>query len=88
MTAAERGKLRGVSAPRAPQILAGAILADRTMAALDIESVEVCPWALREGIVLLHLESMARIMPCSLQPVDRRAQSDDRSVRRLSLSQS
>ncbi|MGW0160195.1 Ppx/GppA phosphatase family protein [Mycobacterium sp. NPDC003323] len=72
MTAAEREKLRGVSAPRAPQILAGAILADRTMAALDVDAVEVCPWALREGIVLLHLESMERIMPCSLQPVKRR----------------
>lgn len=71
MTAAERVKLRGVSAPRAPQILAGAIVADRAMTALNIDSVEVCPWALREGIVLLHPESMARVMPCSLQPVKR-----------------
>jgi exopolyphosphatase/guanosine-5'-triphosphate,3'-diphosphate pyrophosphatase len=27
------------------------------MEVLDAESTEVCPWALREGIMLRHLES-------------------------------
>jgi len=40
-----------------------------TMATLDIRSLEVCPWALREGIVLRHLESMTYSPPFSLQPV-------------------
>jgi exopolyphosphatase/guanosine-5'-triphosphate,3'-diphosphate pyrophosphatase len=73
MTAAERAKLRGVSVPRGGQILAGAVVADQTMAALDIGSLEICPWALREGIVLRHLESIAQESPFSLQPVHRTA---------------
>src|SRR3954452_10281221 len=71
MCASERAKLRGVSDPRSRQILAGAVLAELTMATLDIESLEVCPWALREGMVLRHLESMTYSPPFSLQPVQR-----------------
>jgi exopolyphosphatase / guanosine-5'-triphosphate,3'-diphosphate pyrophosphatase len=41
------------------------------MATLDIDSMEICPWALREGIVLRHLESIAQEAPFSLQPVRR-----------------
>ncbi|MGY4650159.1 Ppx/GppA phosphatase family protein [Mycobacterium sp. URHB0021] len=44
MCAFERARLRGVSDPRSRQILAGAVLAELTMATLDIESLEVCPW--------------------------------------------
>jgi exopolyphosphatase/guanosine-5'-triphosphate,3'-diphosphate pyrophosphatase len=59
MTAVERAKLRGMPVPRGRQILAGAVVADQTTAALDSESLEICPWARREGIVLRHLESIA-----------------------------
>jgi len=41
------------------------------MATPDIESLEICPWALREGIVLRHLESIAQEAPFSLLPVHR-----------------
>ena len=58
MRAAERARLRGVSAPRARQILAGAIVARATMDTLDIEGVDICPWALREGIMLHHLAGL------------------------------
>jgi exopolyphosphatase/guanosine-5'-triphosphate,3'-diphosphate pyrophosphatase len=75
MSAAERAKLRGISVPRGRQILAGAVVAYETMAALDIESMEICPWALREGIVLRHIESIAQEAPFSLQPVHRTADS-------------
>jgi exopolyphosphatase/guanosine-5'-triphosphate,3'-diphosphate pyrophosphatase len=68
---AERAKLRGISLPRGRQILAGAMVANLTMSTLDIDSVEICPWALREGIVLRHLESIAQEAPFSLQPVHR-----------------
>jgi exopolyphosphatase / guanosine-5'-triphosphate,3'-diphosphate pyrophosphatase len=71
LPAAERAKLRGISLPRGRQILAGALVADLTMATLDIGSLEICPWALREGIVLRHLESIAQEAPFSLQPVHR-----------------
>ena len=55
--AAKRAKLPGVSHSRSRQVLAGAIVARATMKALDVESVDVCPWALREGIVLHYLQS-------------------------------
>jgi len=45
-----------VSASRAQQIVAGAIVARAVMDVLDIERVEICPWALREGIVLRRLD--------------------------------
>ena len=56
MPSARRDKLPGVSGARAQQILAGALIAQQTMAALDIPAVEVCPWALREGIMLHYLQ--------------------------------
>jgi exopolyphosphatase/guanosine-5'-triphosphate,3'-diphosphate pyrophosphatase len=46
-----------VSAHRARQILAGAIVAYELMRRLDLETMQVCPWALREGILLRRLEA-------------------------------
>ncbi len=59
MTAADRAELEGVSAERAPQIVAGALVAEASMRALSIETVEICPWALREGLILRRLDSQA-----------------------------
>lgn len=56
MTAAERSQLPGVSAGRAPQMLAGAIVADAAMDLLGIERLDICPWALREGVILRRLD--------------------------------
>jgi len=56
MSDKERADLPGVSTSRAQQIVAGAIVARSVMAALDIDKVEICPWALREGIVLRRLD--------------------------------
>jgi exopolyphosphatase/guanosine-5'-triphosphate,3'-diphosphate pyrophosphatase len=56
MTAAERARLPGVSSLRAPQLLAGAIVADAAMDLLGVESLDICPWALREGIILRRLD--------------------------------
>ncbi|TDC51094.1 hypothetical protein E1212_13175 [Jiangella ureilytica] len=70
MPADERAKLRGVSAARAGQLLAGAVVADTTMAALNVSRAEICPWALREGIVLSHLEAITgQVADVPLQPV-------------------
>lgn len=59
MTTEDRADLEGVSAERAPQIVAGALVAEASMRALSLESVQICPWALREGIILRRLDSEA-----------------------------
>ena len=59
MTTADRAELEGVSAERAPQIVAGALVAEASMRALSLESVDICPWALREGVILRRLDSEA-----------------------------
>ena len=48
--ARERAALPGVSEGRAPQLPAGAIVADATMDLFEVTRLEVCPWALREGV--------------------------------------
>jgi exopolyphosphatase/guanosine-5'-triphosphate,3'-diphosphate pyrophosphatase len=53
-----RAKLKGVSRTRAHQILAGAIVAEALMTTLRLETVEVCPWALREGIAARRMRAM------------------------------
>ena len=59
MTTADRAELEGVSAERAPQIVAGALVAEASMRAMSLESVDICPWALREGVILRRLDSEA-----------------------------
>jgi exopolyphosphatase/guanosine-5'-triphosphate,3'-diphosphate pyrophosphatase len=59
MKAEQRCDLPGVSASRAAQLLAGAIVAHEAMAALELDEVEICPWALREGVVLRRLDWLA-----------------------------
>ncbi len=56
MTAADRAELEGISADRSHQIVAGALVAEAAMRALDIEKVEICPWALREGVILNRID--------------------------------
>nr|WP_255549416.1 Ppx/GppA phosphatase family protein [Corynebacterium sp. TAE3-ERU12] len=57
MTAADRAELEGVSANRSHQIVAGALVAEASMRSLGLEQVQICPWALREGIILRRLDS-------------------------------
>ncbi len=59
MTAAERSGLPGVSGARSRQLLAGAVVAEATMDLLGLDRLEICPWALREGIILRHLDRMS-----------------------------
>ena len=51
-------ELQGVSPDRAHQIPAGAVVAAATMRALDVPCVRICPWALREGVILRRLDSL------------------------------
>lgn len=58
MPISQRTQLPGVSEARAPQILAGAVVAQATMSTLQVESLMVCPWALREGIILRRMDTI------------------------------
>ncbi|BCL29839.1 Ppx/GppA family phosphatase [Streptomyces aurantiacus] len=58
MTAAERSELPGVSEGRAGQLLAGAVVAEGALDLFGVETVEICPWALREGVILRNLDQM------------------------------
>jgi exopolyphosphatase/guanosine-5'-triphosphate,3'-diphosphate pyrophosphatase len=60
MTNKQRGQLPGVSESRAGQIVSGALVAKSAMERLSITKLEICPWALREGIVLKWLDWMER----------------------------
>ncbi|AWW36244.1 MULTISPECIES: Ppx/GppA phosphatase family protein [Streptomyces] len=59
LSAAERALLPGISAPRAEQSLAGAVIGHTAMKLIGLRSVTVCPWAIREGILLRHMEDGA-----------------------------
>jgi exopolyphosphatase/guanosine-5'-triphosphate,3'-diphosphate pyrophosphatase len=56
MTVKDRAQLPGVSIGRAPQLLAGAIVAEAAMDLFEVEILAVCPWALREGVILRRLD--------------------------------
>jgi exopolyphosphatase / guanosine-5'-triphosphate,3'-diphosphate pyrophosphatase len=58
VAARDRAQFRGVKPARAWQILGGAVVAYETMRCLRVKRAEVCPWALREGVVLEHLASL------------------------------
>ncbi len=58
MTAGERAELPGVSEDRAGQLLAGALVAEAVMDLFGVERLEICPWALREGVILRRLDHM------------------------------
>ncbi|MHC5797778.1 Ppx/GppA family phosphatase [Lacisediminihabitans sp. FW035] len=58
MSSADRAELPGVSAIRSRQLLAAAIVAQTAMEGLAIESVQICPWALREGLILRRFDHL------------------------------
>jgi exopolyphosphatase / guanosine-5'-triphosphate,3'-diphosphate pyrophosphatase len=56
---AERARLPGVSEGRAAQMPAGAVVADAVMDLMGVSQLEICPWALREGVILKRLDVLA-----------------------------
>ncbi|MFF9817367.1 Ppx/GppA family phosphatase [Streptomyces sp. NPDC014006] len=56
LPAAERAALPGISAPRSAQSLAGAVVGHTAMKLTGLRAVVVCPWAIREGVMLRHIE--------------------------------
>ncbi|MEU2131577.1 Ppx/GppA phosphatase family protein [Streptomyces sp. NPDC018352] len=66
MTAEQRGGLPGVSEGRAAQLLAGALVAEGAMDLFGVEELEICPWALREGVILRRLDHLPAEEPDTL----------------------
>ncbi|MDQ3761650.1 MAG: Ppx/GppA family phosphatase [Actinomycetota bacterium] len=56
MSASDLAELEGVSASRSHQLVAGALVVQAAMHALDIDELDLCPWALREGVILQRLD--------------------------------
>lgn len=56
--AADLAELDGVSPRRAHQLVAGATVATAAMRALQIAELHICPWALREGVILRRLDTL------------------------------
>jgi exopolyphosphatase/guanosine-5'-triphosphate,3'-diphosphate pyrophosphatase len=60
MTAAERSRIPGVSEGRSEQMLAGAIVAESAMDLLELDELVICPWALREGLILNRMDGLTQ----------------------------
>jgi len=58
MSAEDRLHLPGVSQARAPQLLAGALVAEAALELFDQPRIVICPWALREGLILRRLDQL------------------------------
>lgn len=56
--ASARQELPGITPDRTLQIVAAAVCLHTAMKMLDIDEIEVSPWALREGVLLRYTESM------------------------------
>ena len=58
MSSRDLADLKGVSPGRAHQLVAGALVARAAMRALHVPQVEICPWALREGVIFRRLDTL------------------------------
>lgn len=58
MTSAERAALPGVSQGRSAQLVAGALVAEACMDIFEVPELVLCPWALREGVILRQLDAL------------------------------
>jgi exopolyphosphatase/guanosine-5'-triphosphate,3'-diphosphate pyrophosphatase len=56
ISSVDLAELEGVSPARAHQLLAGAVVAESAMRNLGVSQVDICPWALREGVILRRLD--------------------------------
>ena len=56
MASRDLAELDGVSVGRAHQTIAGAVVSAAAMDALGVAELELCPWALREGVILRRLD--------------------------------
>jgi len=59
MSGEELAELPGVSANRTHQIVPGALVAEACMDIFDLSELEICPWALREGVILERIDTIS-----------------------------
>lgn len=59
LPASARQELPGITPDRTFQIVAGAVVLHTAMRIMDVDELEVSPWALREGVLLRYIENMA-----------------------------
>ncbi len=59
LSADDLAVLPGVSSSRTHQIVPGALVAEACMSIFDLNELEICPWALREGLILERLDRMS-----------------------------
>jgi exopolyphosphatase/guanosine-5'-triphosphate,3'-diphosphate pyrophosphatase len=59
MDADDLAELPGVSPDRTHQIVPGALVAEAVMDIFSLEALQICPWALREGVILERLDQIA-----------------------------
>lgn len=78
MSSDDLAELEGVSASRSQQLVAGALVAEAAMRALRITQLEICPWALREGVILRRLDTLD-----GTAQIDRSAQDSPGGLGRL-----
>jgi len=55
----EISDLPGVSSSRSHQMVAGALVADAVLDIFDLSQLEICPWAMREGVILERLDQIS-----------------------------
>ncbi len=58
MTPDELAGLPGVSPSRRHQVVPGALVAEAVMDIFELPALEICPWALREGVILERLDQI------------------------------
>jgi exopolyphosphatase/guanosine-5'-triphosphate,3'-diphosphate pyrophosphatase len=51
--------LPGVSPSRTHQIVPGALVAEACMDIFDLAELEICPWAMREGVILERIDKLS-----------------------------
>lgn len=56
MSSEDLAELDGVSSARAHQLVSGGLVAQAAMRALSLRELDICPWALREGVILRRLD--------------------------------
>jgi exopolyphosphatase/guanosine-5'-triphosphate,3'-diphosphate pyrophosphatase len=59
MAVEDLAALPGVSPSRTHQIVPGALVAEAVMDIFGLEVLQICPWALREGVILERLDQIA-----------------------------
>jgi exopolyphosphatase/guanosine-5'-triphosphate,3'-diphosphate pyrophosphatase len=61
MRPAELAALPGVSGSRSHQVLPGALVAEAVLDIFELPALEICPWALREGVILERLDQITAL---------------------------